>query len=176
MNKKIESTIKGISPLLMHKFPMIAIEGLEKKAPEEQAEAHVYRDPDTQELFVPAVNVQRALVAGAAYSKGKRGSSLAKSAAACLQVGPERLGLGTKKFTIDSRPVVIAATKGRIVRHRARFEVWELTFELEYDDLLLKPVEVRRIVDDTGVRVGLMDYRPEKKGPFGRFQVISWEE
>jgi len=30
-------------------------------------------------------------------------------------------------------------------------------------------------VDDTGQRVGLLDFRPEKKGPFGRFVVTRWD-
>lgn len=32
-----------------------------------------------------------------------------------------------------------------------------------------------RIVDDCGTRVGLLDFRPERKGPFGRFVVTKWE-
>jgi hypothetical protein len=34
---------------------------------------------------------------------------------------------------------------------------------------------VRVIVNDAGSRVGLLDFRPEKKGPFGRFSVIKWD-
>jgi hypothetical protein len=45
--KKIQCTIKGISPLLMHAYPMQPIEAIEKKSPEEQAEYSAYRDPNT---------------------------------------------------------------------------------------------------------------------------------
>jgi len=34
---------------------------------------------------------------------------------------------------------------------------------------------LRHIVDDAGSRVGLLDFRPERKGPFGRFIVIEWK-
>lgn len=84
--KSIEVTIKGTSPLLMHAFPMVQIEALEKKTPEEQAEYAAYRDPASKELYVPAVAVQRGLVAAATFSKGKGRASLAKVAAACLLV------------------------------------------------------------------------------------------
>lgn len=173
--EEMKVEIKGISPLLQHSYPMVAVEGLEKKTIEEQAEFATYRDPDTNELYVPGINLQRALVAAAVYSKGKGRASLQKNAAACLLVSPERLGLGTKDYIIDSRPVVIPATKGRILRHRPRLDEWGLIFQLEYDDVLLRETEVRRIVDDAGSRVGLLDFRPERRGPFGRFIVIRWE-
>ena len=92
-----------------------------------------------------------------------------------MLVTPERCSLGVKEYTIDSRPVVIPATKGRIVRHRPRFDQWEVSFNLEYDTALLNETELRQVIDDAGSRVGLLDFRPEKKGPFGRFIVTKWE-
>lgn len=174
MNNNVLITIKGLSPLLMHRFPLTPIEAIEKQTPEQQAEHAAYRDPNGA-LFVPGVNLQRSLIAAAAYSKGKGRASLQKQAAACLLVREERCGLGTKKFEVDSRPVVIAATKGRIVRHRPRLDNWELTFNLEFDPTLLSEKELRNIVDDAGSRVGLLDFRPERKGPFGRFMVTEWK-
>lgn len=175
MIRKINIAIKGESPLLMHRFPLEDIEALEKKPKEEQAEISAYRDPDKKNLFIPAIALQRALIAGAVFSKGKGRASLQKVAAACILIYPERLDLGTDKYDIDSRAVVVPATRGRIIRHRPRLEKWQVSFTLEYDDVLLKEKEVRKIVDDTGSRVGLLDFRPEKKGPFGRFVVINWK-
>lgn len=173
--KTIKVRIKGTSPLLMHCFPMVPIEGLDKKTPVEQAEHAAYRDPETGGLYVPAVAIQRALVSAATFSKGKGRGNLSRVAGACFQVMPERVALGTNEYKVDSRPVVIPATKGRIMRHRPRLDAWELTFNLEYDETLLSEPQVRRIVDDMGARVGLLDFRPEKKGPFGRSVVSLWE-
>lgn len=174
--KTIAVTVKSLSPLLMHSFPLVSIEALEKKPVEEQAELAAYRDPETRDLYVPATNVQRCFIAGATYSKGKGRGSLQKNAAACLLVGPvERLSLGVQSFVVDSRPVVIPATKGRVLRHRPRLDAWTLSFSLDYDETLLTETQVRRIVDDSGSRVGLLDFRPEKKGPFGRFVVVEWQ-
>jgi len=171
---KLKVSIKGISPLLMHSFPLVAPEAIEKKTPAEQAEYSAYRDPDGQ-LYIPGLNIQRAFVSAATYSKGKGRGSLQRQVAACVFVTPERVLLGVKEYVIDSRAVVIAATKGRIVRHRPKLETWAVTFGVEYDDTLMTETQVRRIVDDTGSRVGLLDFRPEKKGPFGRFIVTAWE-
>ncbi len=173
--KMIKVEITGKSPLLMHKFPMVPIEAIEKKSPQEQAQLAAYSDEDTGELFIPGINIQRAFVSGATYSKGKRNATLQKTVAACVMIGPERLMLGTKKFSIDSRPVVIKATGGRIIRHRPRLDKWKIKFELEYEDTLLTEDQVRKVVDDTCQRVGFLDFRPEKKGPFGRAMVTSWK-
>jgi len=177
MTKYIDVTMRGQSPLLMHAYPLVPIEDppLEKRPPEEQAELAAYRDPDSGELFIPGINVQRALIGAAVYSKGKGRASLQKPAAACVLISPERILLGAKDYTVDSRPVVIPSTKGRIVRHRPRLDEWQIIFEIQYDESLLEEKQVRQIVDNMGKRVGLLDFRPERKGPFGRCVVTSWK-
>lgn len=173
--QRVHVTIEGLSALLMHRFPMEPVEALEKKSKEEQAEVAAYRTPEG-ELYVPGVAIQRALIGGATYSKGKGRSSLQKVASACLLVSPEYVGLGVKEFAIDARAVVVPATKGRVVRYRPRLDDWRCMFTLEFDDALMTAQQVRTIVNDTGARVGLLDFRPEKKGPFGRFQVVHWDD
>lgn len=174
MPRVTEIRIKGVSPLLMHKFPMEPVEKIENRTPEEQAEFSAYR-MENGSLFIPSVAMQRSLVAGATFSKGKGRSTLQKESAACLMVDPAELDLAATEYQIDSRPVVIRATKGRIVRHRPRLDAWSVDFRLTWDETLLKEEQVRRIVDDTGQRVGLLDFRPACKGPFGRFVVTRWE-
>lgn len=173
--KTIVVTIEGISPILMHAFPMVPVEAIEKKTPEEQAELAAFRDPETKNLFIPGQSLQRAFVSAASYSKGKGRGSLSRSAAACLLVSPERLDLGCHNYAVDARPVVVPATKGRIVRYRPRLDKWKVTLDIDYDETLLTEIQVRRIVDDAGSRVGVLDFRPEKRGPFGRFIVTSWK-
>jgi len=171
--KQIKVGIKGMSPLLMHRFPNEPVEAIEKKSPEDQAEIAAYRTPDGK-LYVPAIALSRAIVSGATYSKGKGRGSLQKQVAACVFVTPETILLNQKKYNVDSRPVVIPATKGRVMRHRPRFDDWKLAFTLEFDENLLMENQLRKIMDDTGSRVGLLDFRPEKKGSFGRFMITKW--
>ena len=175
--KKISCTVKGISGLLMHKFPMVAIENppLEKRSIEEQAEIAAYRDVESGELFIPGINIQRSLIGAASFSKGKGRASLQKQAAASLFIAPEHVLLGVKNYEIDSRPIVVPSTRGRVIRHRPLLKEWKASFEIEYDESLLTEKQVRQIVDDSGSRVGLLDFRPEKKGPFGRFIVTEWK-
>lgn len=173
--KSVAVGIKGMSPLLMHRFPMEPVEAIEKMPPEEQARLSLYEIDGKP--YIPGVNMQRALIAAAAYSKGKGRASLQKNASAGLFVDETVLPLNgsTTPWVVDARSVVIPATKGRIVRYRPRFDQWETQFTITYDETLLSEVEVRRIVDDAGQRVGLLDFRPERKGPFGRFVVTRWK-
>ena len=69
--KSVDVEITSQSPLLMHAYPMVPIEALEKKSIEEQAEYSAYRDPETRELYIPGVALQRTCVNAATYSKGK---------------------------------------------------------------------------------------------------------
>jgi hypothetical protein len=177
---KVDITIKGTSPILMNAYPMMEINPpLDKRPKEEQAEFGAYRVPDGRdnegELYYPAVNIQRCLVGAASFSKGKGRSSLQKQTAACVIVTPEYVLFGTRNYEIDTRPVVIPTTKGRVLRHRPRLNDWRLSFSIEYDPSLLKEKEMRQIVDDAGSRVGLGDFRPERKGPYGRFVVVAWK-
>ena len=176
MLKKIKVEIKGISPLLMHRFPLVPEEAIEKKSKEEQAEIAAYRDKETNELYIPALAMQRAIVSAATFSKGKGRASLQKPVAACVFIEPQYLLLGTEVYVIDEQSVVIPATKGRIIRYRPRLDNWKVSFDISYDDTLLTETQLRRIVDDTGSRVGILDFRPEKKGMYGRFIVVSWKE
>ena len=175
MNKRINFRITGISPLLMHRFPLEPVPNIEKLPAGEQAEICLYRRDDGT-VYVPGITLQRALVAGATYSKGKGRGSLQKPVSACVLIEDEHLPLAEQEYTIDARAVVIPATKGRIVRYRPRFDDWQVEGSVMYDPELLSEMQLRQVFDDTGSRVGLLDFRPEKKGPFGRFTVTHWEQ
>lgn len=173
--EEIKVTITGESPLLMHAFPLAGTENIEKKSREEQAELAAYRiDGKDSNLYLSGVALQRALVAGATFSKGKGRATLQKQVAACVLITPDKIDLGIKTYAIDERPVVVPATRGRVVRFRPRLEKWQAHFSVEFDPDLITETQLRAVFDDTGKRVGVLDFRPERKGPFGRFVITSW--
>lgn len=79
-------------------------------------------------------------------------------------------------FEVDSRAVVIPSTKGRIMRHRPRCDEWVARFHLVINEDVLGVDTIRQFLDEGGQRIGIGDFRPEKGGPFGVFQVNLWEE
>jgi len=167
-------TIKGVTPLLMrHRKLSEEPAELKNASPEEQAENSAYRD-DNKQLFIPSVCLWRALVNAGAYSKAGRSSTKKKEVAAGMFIKEDHILLGTSEFEVDSRWVRIKATGGSCMRHRPKITHWQCTFTLQWEQAFFKEKEVRKIVDDCGSRVGVLDFRPEKTGPFGKFMVILW--
>ena len=169
--KQLKFKLKGLSPLLQNRFTGEEKTG-KNNTPLEQAEEHSYRS-ENGNLCIPQANLMRALVRGAAETKvGGKGKKTYKNAiASAVWLEEPELDLGTKDFVVDSKPVVIAATKGRIIRHRPRVNNWTASGTLNYDENVIPESALKKILLDTGASVGLMDFRPEKFGPFGRFTV-----
>lgn len=78
-------------------------------------------------------------------------------------------------WEVDERSVVNPATGGRMMAFRPRFNRWSLAFTIEYDPTIFDAAVVRDLVDYAGTRIGLGDFRPARKGPFGKFKVTRWE-
>lgn len=184
----IKCTIQGVTPLLCNRFTdasALAISGGtsavhvgKKGAPREQAEPKLYRDA-LGHCVVPGTNLFRAIIdAGVFIKSGKSKVTTARSSLvpAGLAILELELPITPEKWEVDSRSVVIPATGGRIMAHRPRFDEWKLAFSMESDNSMFSPATVRELVDLAGQRIGLGDYRPSRKGPFGRFKVTSWKE
>lgn len=190
---KIDVTISGITPLLMNRFTeanevavsggtSVSIRG-DKGTPREQAEPKRYADREGR-LYIPGPNLFAAIIAAGVFHKaGKRQITTQKTSLipagimvddiVCLLTDSD--GVPLSAWEVDSRSVVIPSTGGRIMAHRPRVDTWQTTFTLDVDSSMFSPNLVRTLVDDTGKKIGLGDYRPARKGPFGRFVVARWE-
>lgn len=145
--------------------------------PEEVAEKKTYRNAEG-ELYVPGENIMAALVqAGTFFKVGKAKLTSAKGSIVPAAIIMETLEcpLGTKTFVVDSRRVVNPATGGAMMAYRPRIDAWKATFALTLDESILDEGAARELVETAGSKVGLCDFRPAKKGPFGRFKVIDWQ-
>lgn len=183
---QVKVTIEGITPLLMSRFTEeaeISVSSGTRASirgslgtPREQAEKKAYKD-DKGNLFIPGGNIFSSLIAAGVFHKAGRAkvttqkSSLIPAGLAVLElVCP----LTPNQWETDSRSVVIPSTGGRIMCHRPRLDKWSTVFTLEIDEEIFAPNFVRLLVDDAGKKIGLGDYRPQRKGPFGRFVVTNW--
>lgn len=184
----IKATVEGISPLLQNRFTEAAQEKVANGSgaalrgsmplPREQAEAKLYRTADGL-VVLPSANLLRAIVdAGVFVKVGK--SKLSTSRSSLIPAGvaicePE-LPIAPGRWEVDTRAVVNPATGGRMVCHRPRFDAWRVTFTLDADESLFAERLVRELVDLAGQRIGVGDFRPARKGPFGRFKVVMWKQ
>lgn len=184
--------VSGIRPLIMNRFHEEAQQSAtngtrstaigDKGTPKEQAEKKLYLDGDGNPM-IPVPNLFRAIIdAGKFHKAGRSKVTTQKSSIipACVEVDSEdgvtiRLH-HDEPWEVDTRPVRIPSTGGRILTHRPIFNDWSLEFELELDQSMMSAKTLRDIVDDAGKKIGLGDFRPDCKGPYGKFVVTSWEE
>jgi hypothetical protein len=130
--------------------------------------------------MIPSPNLLRSIVDGGSFTKiGKKQITTARSSLlyACVAIDAAEVAIIHKQpWRVDTRPVRIPSTGGRILAHRPMFDDWRLQFEVDLDTSIVNAKLFRQIIDDAGKRVGLGDFRPITKGPFGRYNVVRWQE
>jgi hypothetical protein len=188
--KSYHVSIKGESPLLQHGFGVeftaptqnTRTIHVENSTPRQEAEKVQQRLPDGRYYIVGAAFARLLREAGGSHKqKGSRksmkyvipGAVFVQEDAVVILNGDGKTP--AKDFEVDSRPVVIPSTKGRIMRHRPRFDHWSADFTLLVNDGLIDPDFVNKLLVHGSQAIGVGDFRPERGGPFGRFIVTRWE-
>lgn len=186
----INIEVQGSTALICHKFSDQSSEeasagarssaaSADRGTPREQAAASLYIGLDGEPM-IPQPNLLRCIVDGGTFFKAGRTqiTSASKSLLySCVDiVGAEIKIHHDEPWRVDTRAVVIPATRGRVLRHRPMFDDWRLSFVVELDTSVIAAKLFREIVDAAGKKVGLGDFRPARKGPYGRFVVTRWEQ
>ena len=185
---RIKTTIQGIAPILFNRFGeenevklssgSSPVQTGDRGTPREQAQKRLYSDTKGN-LYFPGPNIFACLVdAGKFHKIGRNKVTTQKSSLVPAGISIEELVIpfNTQEWEVDSRSVVIPATGGRVMCYRPRLDEWKLSFTLDIDETMFDPKFVRLLIDDAGKKCGLGDYRPNRKGPFGKFIVVNWEE
>lgn len=183
--KYFRARIVGVTPLLVNRLCEEDLEGDRGVRQGERLSAH--EDAEKRLHFragipvIPQPNILACMTEAGRYFKaaGNQKVSTIKSSLIPAAVMIEELEMPIiteKGWSVDTRPVRIPATGGRVIRHRPCFYDWGLEFTLEIDPEILSVGMVRDVLDAAGKRIGLCDFRPACKGPFGKFRVDLWEE
>jgi hypothetical protein len=190
-------TCRGVSPLLMNKIDDDTLLNLRrpggKKAktrerpelPRDEAVGKVYTTKEGVP-YIPSENLLACLIAAGQFVRldGKRQVSTAKSTTlpAFLSVENDHLPLFTHpgrsapQWETDIRPGRNPNGNEMVCLVRPRFDAWAFDVECTVDLDEIGMALVRQLFDTAGKRIGLGDFRPSRKGPFGKFCVVSWEE
>ena len=182
--EEIGVTVKGISPLLMHRFSDYAQDSVDNSKPkpdvrltdrEDVAKDSAYLEEDGT-LYQPGEHFYKMLIA---MSSSKRiGKKSAKSyVAGGVSIKEFHIPHKIQKFVVDSRKVKNPATFMANIRHRYRLDDWELSFTILYDADQLTPQFIKELMDEGGYRNGIGDYRPGcvHPGPMGKYIVPRFE-
>jgi len=184
--KKIEVVLKGVGEgLLQHSASAMLDEPKAKSNPTkhydkvEEAEKVCYRNAEGF-LYVPSRCLKACILNGASWYKVGKKSAKPIIAGGMLIEPVELLlldakGKKIKDYEIDSRSVVVQ--RSRIVRHRPIIKEWTLKFDIVYNETILPDISlVEEILGEAGMRIGLLDNRPQKYGDNGMFDVVSFKE
>lgn len=193
--ERVNVRIEGVSPLLMNRMTEAELEGLrtkEKKKfkasppadPREQAKPKAYLDQNGHP-YLPCENYMACLIGAGMYIKldGKRQMSTSKST-----LLPGFMALENAVLPLldpkDGKPAPweVDIRKGTnpnggeaVCLVRPRFDRWMFETSIMVDTDQINEKVIRELIDIAGARVGLGDFRPARKGIFGRFKVTRWE-
>lgn len=178
-----KATIKGKTPLLMNR-PSALIgdisegktKGSDLRIPKEQAKEKLYQIEET--LYQPSTHLRGCLIeAGKEFSvKGKGKATYSKIIGYSVEVNPMEIPHKKTKWEVFSILTVNPNTKGRSMTHRPMFRDWELEFNITFNEAIIHPDVLKEILDTAGKIVGIGDWRPAKKGTFGKFDVVKFEK
>ena len=189
MTTQIKATIQGITPLKMSAISQEVIDGLlsgrakpkqfgDKGTPREVAEKSLYKEADGT-LYNPIKAIFAAIrEAGKFHKLGKKQVSTEKNSLvpAYVSASPEHCSLNTKDWEVDIETGFNKNVEALIVICRPRLDKWEVKFNLEFDSDYFPSRLVRQLVDDAGIKCGLLAQRPGRRGMYGKFKVIKWDE
>jgi len=179
--KTYKVTITGISPLLMNK-PSTLIGDISKERmqkedePRKMAEMKLYEIDG--KLYQPETHLKGSLVEAGKTQKvvGQGKATYSKIVGYAVEINPFEIVHKKQKWEVYSVLAVNPSTKGRNLLHRPMLKEWELDFEITFDDEQIPASILKDILERAGKFVGIGDWRPAKKGRFGKFQVTNWKE
>lgn len=182
--KVFSATIEGVTPLLMHSPQklMTRDDGTAKRktipTPEEEAEAGVYRT-ESGVLYLGADHLREAILAAAKMFKAGKYSAYRVIAPALMITVPAVFPItrhGTPLTTydrIDVRRAVVQ--KQGVLRARPLIDVpWEAEVRYLFDSSIVRnPGLLVQALQQAGQLIGVLDFRPQCGGIYGRFKVTQ---
>ena len=186
---RIACTVSSRTPLLLNRVTdeaMLAMSTGSRKAkaqtsdtPRQQAEKKLHVGKGGKPI-IPSPNIFKSIIEGGRFFKlGKNKITTMKSSLipACVEIEELELPIRSKAgWEVDSRPVRVPTTGGVIIAHRPIFQDWQLGFTINLDEEMMSSQLLYEVIEAAGTRIGLGDFRPDRKGPFGKYRITQWKE
>lgn len=177
-------TVKGLSPLIMHRWSEKARREMldkqmkktvkkEAKSPEEQYEASVYKLDDGRFGF-PADAFKKAMIRGA-----KQIGLVMTDARTSFFVHGEYCTRDDRELVEITGDVTPREDMVRLngatadIRFRGQVVGWGAKLNISYNSSITSFDQIVNMLHAAGYGVGVGEWRPEKDGTFGRFEVVA---
>lgn len=175
--RRVEVLVRGTSPLISHRWSekakqaMLdkqtkrATKGKEVKKPEEDFESSLYRLENGGYGF-PAVAFKAAAVRAGTYSDMRM--TFLRGA---FHVVGELVPIdGEPKMRED---MVRLQGSTADIRYRGEFREWAASVPVDLNEQALSIEQLLNLFKIAGFAVGIGEWRPEKNGQYGRFEVVE---
>ena len=173
-------TIGQLSPLIVHNWSAEAKTKIRAKQAQEETGPRGKRDPEREYLSARYLNkrgqecilsraVKKALVRAATFSDALK----AHVQGAVFVIG-ELIPIDYDAVTMREDTVRLAGPGGSAdLRYRPEYAGWSAKVPVHFDEGILSLEQVVNLFKRAGFSVGIGDWRVEKSGEFGRFDVLS---
>jgi len=193
--KRVVVTCTGVSALLLNPMTPEILKTLpgsgisagarkmrEEISPEEMAESKVLKNKKG-EMGFPVEYLFACLVAAGRKVQVEKKTNISTAETTLL---PSFLTIEAEEDFIpfldqpvawetDIRRVVNKTTKGAMAAVRPKFRSWAFRVVIEVDVAEIALAKILQLFRVAGKTQGLGDFRPSKKGQFGRFALTGWE-
>lgn len=179
--KTINMKIEGTSPLLINRFlekgfgDKVKKRSAETKSIDPKDKLYVLGDGTP---YIPSRYLEACLIDAAKQFKiaGKNKATYSKYVGATVRIEPEAIAINPAKWEPFTIAAVNPMTAGRMMVTRPRFNKWGAEFQIicEDDDVAVDTIE--QIMAQGGKFTGIGDWRPAKKGKFGKFRIVEFKE
>lgn len=187
--KRMSFAIRGVSPLIQHKWAEKALTEMRDKQQGKKTRERTKRDPAAEaqdatyvtadgRIGIPGMAFKSALVAAAHKDIGIE-KTLVRKALFLVTDDPDKV-LPIEADTPTIREDTVRVGMGSAdLRYRPEFLNWRCEITLIVDGDLMQEKDVLSLVDRAGFGVGICEWRPEKGGEYGRFEVdashpVTW--
>lgn len=174
--------IVGTSPLIVHRFSekakkamLDAMQGRrnpkENKDPEAEYQAAFYRLADGRYGF-PVIAFKAATVGGARFFQGITMTALRQFLFFAGEPGDNRQQMAVIDGEPTMREDVVRVNRGGTdLRYRPEFGEWRTELTVTYIKSALTQGSVLSLIDAGGLGIGVGEWRTEKGGDFGAYQI-----
>lgn len=182
--RTVRITLDGATPLLVNKFSEkskteMAEKHMQKaknkkgaRDPVAEFEASLYRMPGKKAAYgMPTGGIKNAAVTACKFIDGFP-MTIARGAFHVVDDGSGLIEIKGDQPVMDERIVRIGGFKKvAMTRYRGRFDKWSVTFDVKLNQGVISSEQLLNLFENAGFSVGLCEYRPEKNGSYGMFNV-----
>ena len=174
--------ITGTSPFISHAWSEKGLRQLRMTAAERKKQPKVARSPEDEalqaayytddgEFGIPAMALKSAIITAAHKDFGVPRVTVQK-ALFIERVGSQNI----IPLQIDGKPkiredIVRVGINSTDMRYRCEFFPWSCEVGFVIDESVLNEKDVLTLIERAGFAIGVGEWRPERGGEFGRFEV-----